>query len=189
LIDIGTLISATFIEGGPLYTIRNRGQEVMLDGRDAVPKGIKIHLNFPIVCLINGDTNRMAEVVAACLQDNKRAIIVGERSAGNTPTDALLRVDSGQLLRVTSGIFFRPNGKKLDRIHPPGKPSDEWGVTPDKGYELIFLPKERDELRAHFEKQLEIWPAGHAKRETPKIKDRQLELAVESLRGKLARSE
>jgi len=184
LIDTGTKIAATFLGDAPLYTIRSRGQKEPFDGREGVPAGIKT-LKIPVACLVDGKTNKMSEVVAACLQDNKRSIIIGERTAGNTYLSSLLRVGSGQLLRVTCSVFYSPNGKKLDRIHPPGKPSDEWGVTPDKGFELALTAKERDQLRAHFENQLVIPPPGQAKEQAPAFKDRQLEMAVEYLRSKI----
>src|SRR5262249_37265911 len=135
-------------------------------------------------CLVNGDTARMAEVLAACLQDHKRAMIIGERTAGNVGGMNNYNADPFLRGKVTAGGDLPPNGQKLERHQPPGKPSDEWGVTPDQGFELALSAKERDQLRAHFENQLVIPPPGQAKEQAPAFKDRQLEMAVEYLRNK-----
>jgi carboxyl-terminal processing protease len=176
-VHTGTQTAEMFVGDAPLYIARCR--HMGESGFDAKPA--KAYDGFSMVCLINRETERIAEVLAASLQDNHRAVIIGERSAGNAYISHIYYADPYLWTKVTGCIYFRPNGKKLDRIHPPGQPSDEWGVTPDKGYELILSHKERNEQRAHFEKQLEIWPAGHLKREIPKFKDRPVDVALEYL--------
>ena len=67
--------------------------------------------------------------MAACLQDHKRAVIVGERTVGRGGVQNLLNFKpTGGQLRITTAVFLRPSGKKLHRI---GKTGDDWGVKPD----------------------------------------------------------
>ena len=177
LVYDGASIAEMFVGEAPLFTIRVRGEDDRFQGTPA-----KAHRDFPMACLVNADTVGLAEVLAACLQDNQRAAIVGERTPGYASIEHYSFHGNDFYLRITAGVYLRPNGKKLDRIHPTGLRSDEWGVTPDKGYELVVSPKERDELREHFEKQFEIRPPGRANEHRPVFKDRPLELAREYLR-------
>ena len=63
--------------GGYIATIKPRvGKPVSYSGERG---GL---LDFPMVCLINGGSAWSSEIVAACLQDHHRAVIMGERSRG-----------------------------------------------------------------------------------------------------------
>lgn len=91
-------------------------------------------LDFPIVVLVNGESSGGAELIAAALQDNKRALIVGQRTFGKA---SVQRADIINLplrdvaMKLTTDTFRRPNGQNLNRF-PDSKPSDDWGVHPDK---------------------------------------------------------
>src|SRR5207244_7927224 len=71
-------ISDLFIDDGIIVSIRPRvGREVSYPGSSGDD-----YLNFPMVCLVNGYSASGSEIVAACLQDHKRALVMGERSYG-----------------------------------------------------------------------------------------------------------
>lgn len=181
LVNVAAPVAGIFVGNAPLFSVKVRDQE------DDVFQGdpVKSFRNFPMVCLVNGDTTQLGEVLASCLQDNRRALILGERTEGRASIQHYVVHGGDFKVIITAGVFFRPNGKKLDRISPPGKPSDEWGVTPDPGYELKLTADEREQLRARFECQLMIPPPGQAPKEgQPTFKDRQLEMAMAYLRDK-----
>jgi carboxyl-terminal processing protease len=138
----------------------------------------------PMICLINGESSLAAEMVAASLQDHRRAIIVGERSNGIGAVANLLDCED-RVLRLPRMLFLRPSGKKLDRLPVPGRDADEWGVRPDTGCELVLTAEDRRALRAHLDSS-EILLCG--KTPSPStFKDHQLDLGVTTLR-KLIRS-
>src|SRR5207245_5326202 len=113
-----------------------------------IGKHANSYRNFPMVCLVNGHSASGSEIVAACLQDHKRALIVGERSYGKGSVQNVQPFEEGDL-KVTIASFWRPNGKNLARLTPAGKPAgenDEWGVHPDKGYLVKLSEKDRDDL-------------------------------------------
>lgn len=136
-------------------------------------------LDFPIVCLVNGDTASGAEIVAACLQDHKRATILGERTRGKGSVQNITSIPElpGQL-KLTVALFHRPSGKKLDRLVVKGREEDEWGVVPEKDFLVSLKEKEREKLREHL-------PAGAGKGKDDDFQDRQLERALEHLRQRL----
>ena len=72
-----------------------------------LPENIK---NVPLVVLINSDSASASEIVAAALQDHKRAVIVGEQSYGkgvNVPKE--ISLPSGARLEISNILIFSPN--------------------------------------------------------------------------------
>src|SRR5262249_9795373 len=142
---------------------------------------------FPMVVLVNGSSASGSEIVAACLQDHKRAIVMGERSYGKGSVQNIVPFKpTGGEIKMTTASFWRPNGKNLNKSSTTGKDEDEWGVTPDKGYILNLTRAEREQLMKHL-RDSEIIPRrdGPVKEAKPEFKDRQLEMAVDYLRGQI----
>lgn len=113
----------------------------------------------PVVVLVNGDSASASEIVASALQDNKRAIVIGERSYGKGSVQKLLRLHTGDekaAVKLTTETYWRPSGKNMDRKLAEKDGSNEWGVMPD-----IEVPTTKDEkLRAELEKYKRDWVAG-----------------------------
>jgi carboxyl-terminal processing protease len=96
---------------------------------------------FPIVVLVNGDTSGGAELVAAALEDNHRARVVGQRTRGKASIQIMLHLPvPGTGFKLTSGMFLRPSGKNLHRFPDAGR-DDDWGVRPDSRYEVPISPE------------------------------------------------
>jgi carboxyl-terminal processing protease len=174
-------VSDMFIDDGLIVKIKDRAgnEEAHMGHRDPS------YLSFPMVCLVNGYSASGSEIVAACLQDHNRAKIVGERSYGKGSVQNVQPFEEGEL-KLTIASFWRPNGKNLNKLSTSGKDDDEWGVMPDKGYLVKLSRKERDELAEHQRNQ-EIIPRRDlpSEKEKSEFKDRQLEKALEYLRGQI----
>ena len=133
-----------------------------------------------LVCLVNGDTARAAELFVAALQDHHRAIVVGQRSHGNGSVQNIEYVNYYDL-KCTVALFLRPSGKKLDRMKIPGYDADEWGVTPDTGNVVQLEQKEQDALKEHLERRSYLYRRDDPARKSTEFKDRQLQRALEVL--------
>jgi carboxyl-terminal processing protease len=117
------------------------GTIVSTAGRNAPERKWEAHkegtfLGFPMVVLVNRFSASASEIVAACLQDHKRATIMGERTWGKGSVQNVVSLEHGQsALKLTTSAYHRPSGKNIHRF-PDSKDTDEWGVTPDQGYKL-----------------------------------------------------
>jgi C-terminal peptidase prc len=178
LLDSAIRITDLYVDDGLIVSIRPRvGREHKFPGRHDGSL-----LDFPMVCLVNGYSASGSEIVSAALQDHRRALIVGERSYGKGSVQNIQPFEGGDI-KLTTASFWRPSGKNLNKSSTSGKDEDEWGVTPDRLVKLT--PKEREEL-AEYQRDTEIIqrPDRPAKAKT-EFKDRQLEVALEYLRGQI----
>ncbi|HZU35687.1 MAG TPA: S41 family peptidase, partial [Gemmataceae bacterium] len=181
LLSSAVAISDRFIDDGTIVTIKPRiGQSQTYTGESEGSL-----LDFPMVCLVNGGSASGSEIVSACLQDHHRAIIMGERSYGKGSVQNIQPFEGGDL-KLTTASFWRPSGKNLNKSSTKGRPEDEWGVTPDAGYLLKLTPKQHVQLEEHLHDQ-EVIPNRDlpAKVNKDEFHDRQLEMALEYLRGQI----
>jgi C-terminal peptidase prc len=114
-------------------------------------------LKAPMVALVGPETSGGGELIAAALQDHRRAVIAGQRTRGKASVQDILGLGGNHAFRITTGYFDRPTGKNLQRW-PDSKRSDDWGVRPDPNLEVITSPILRRQLRA--------WRLRHDLRDT-----------------------
>jgi len=142
--DPGGLLSSA-VEVSDMFL--EKGEIVSTKGRNILPKKYEAQKDgpfeeLPMVVLINQNSASASEIVAAALQDHKRAAIVGQRSYGKGSVQNIIDLDGGNsVLKLTVASYYRPSGENIHRF-PNAKPSDKWGVTPDKGLEVKLAPSE-----------------------------------------------
>src|SRR5262249_38820130 len=103
-------VADTLVDDGLIVTLRKRGgQEVVHKGKHEGSQ-----LDFPLVVLVNGDSASGTEIVAACVQDHSRGVVMGERTYGQASVQDLHDFDGGTV-RMTTASFWRPSGKNLDK--------------------------------------------------------------------------
>lgn len=137
--------------------------------------------DFPMAVLINRFSASASEILSACLQDHKRAVVIGERSWGKGSVQNVIELESGaSALKLTTAGYLRPSGKNIHRF-PDSKVTDEWGVHPDD--EIKFTRKELedyDEYRRARDVLTEAAPPES------NFTDRQFEKALERVRAMLS---
>lgn len=129
------------------------------------------HLKLPMAVLVNGGSASASEIVAGCLQDLKRAVIVGEQTFGKGSVQSIIPLNDGAALRLTTAKYYTPSHKV---IH-------EQGITPD-----IVVPLDIDEAEALAAKRtpglIETLEPERQERYRP-VRDIQLERATDLLKG------
>jgi carboxyl-terminal processing protease len=95
--------------------------------------------------IINSNSASASEVVAACLKDRQRAIVVGQRSYGKGNVQSVIPVEGGKAaIRFTTAYYFPPSGQRIHK-RPRDTDADQWGVLPSPGAEVL-LTQEQLEL-------------------------------------------
>lgn len=132
LLDVAVSVAEKFIEKGKLV-VSTKGR-VGAQNLELISASARPILNLPMVVLINEGSASGSEIVAGCLQDYRRAIIVGTKSFGKGSVQTVIPLGDGSALRLTTSKYFTPQGKV---IH-------EKGVIPDVavGEGKIELAKE-----------------------------------------------
>jgi carboxyl-terminal processing protease len=138
--DPGGLVPAAvgvceqFLEKGkPIVSTRGRDGKIE---REYVAGDEEKFLGFPMAVLVNEYSASASEIVAACLQDNGRAKIIGQRSYGKGTVQNFLPLSGHEgVLKLTTANYWRPSGKNIQRPADE-KDSDQWGVSPDSGFEV-----------------------------------------------------
>jgi len=120
-------------KGKPIVSTRGRDGQVE---REYAAGGGEKFLEFPMAVLVNEHSASASEIVAACLQDNGRAKIVGQRSYGKGTVQNFLPLSGHEgILKLTTANYWRPSGQNIQRP-AEAKDSDQWGVSPDAGFEV-----------------------------------------------------
>jgi carboxyl-terminal processing protease len=150
------------------------------------------YLDLPLAIVVNRDSASAAEIVAACLQDHSRAVIVGERTFGKGTVQQLVPLANNSLLKLTWASFWRPSGVNLHRMRDTPE-NGSWGVMPDAGLELR-LSDEDFEAYVKYRNKRDLGDAAHLveaseaegdSNSDDAFVDRQLMMAVDYLRGQL----
>ena len=125
---------------------------------------------YPLAVLINHNSASASELTAGALQDLKRAVIVGTTSFGKGSVQTILPMAGGSAMRLTTAKYYTPSHRT---IH-------ERGVEPN----IIAA------LTTEDEKRISDWRVSHGTGEAAALElaalgDRQLERAVDALKGVL----
>jgi carboxyl-terminal processing protease len=136
-------VSNLFIDDGRIVSTRGRtGQEDVYDAESRASM-LPDAGRCPLVILVNQYSASASEIVAACLQDHQRAVIIGERTYGKGSVQNVIKMENGtSALKLTTASYWRPSGHNIHKF-PDSKESDEWGVKPTTGFALPMTPKDR----------------------------------------------
>ena len=160
----GKLVVTTEGRGAGQVSIRNAmGHGDTLVDKEGRP--------LPMVILANIGSASAAEIVTGCLQDWKRAIVVGETTFGKGSVQSVLPLRDGAALRLTTAKYYTPSHKV---IHERGIIPDIEVKTTDEEERRIVMKRMPAALEQIDDKE---------RAEMKEFCDPQLDRAVDLLKG------
>ena len=142
LLSAAIHVSDLFVSEGRIVSTEGRNTETQ--EWDAHRRGT--FERFPMAVLVNQGSASASEIVAACLQDHKRAAVIGGRTFGKGSVQNIIELERGRsVLKLTTAGYKRPSGKNIHRF-PGVAESEDWGVRPDEGMEIKVSMELRGKL-------------------------------------------
>ncbi len=79
-------------------------------------EGAPIAEDIPLVVLVDGSSASAAEIVAGALQDNDRAVLVGQRTFGKGLVQGTFPLGHGAYAKFTTAKYYLPSGRCIQAI-------------------------------------------------------------------------
>ena len=128
LLDQSIEVSDAFLDHGEIVSQRGRTKN---DIQRYYAKAGDLTGGRPVVVLIDEGSASAAEIVAGALQDQRRAIVLGQRSFGKGSVQTLIPLGEDSALRLTTARYYTPSGRSVQ----------EAGIEPD-----IVVPQLSDPI-------------------------------------------
>ncbi|MEY4386085.1 MAG: Carboxy-terminal processing protease CtpA precursor [Verrucomicrobiota bacterium] len=170
LLDQAVGVCEKFLPRGQLVVTTEGRSPSQSSVRKAAGRGDELD-GAPIAVLINAGSASASEIVSGCLQDLKRAIIVGERSFGKGSVQSIIELNDGCALRLTTAKYYTPSHKV---IHEKGISPNIQVIATDEEEAAILLRRAPGGVET-----LE----GKERERIETTRDPQLDRAIDMLKG------
>lgn len=134
--DVSIAIASIFLDDKDVVSVVDR------QGNKTVHRATGGKFDLPLVLLVNSDSASASEILAGALKDNKRALLVGEKTYGKGLVQTVFPLRDGGALKLTTQKYFTPDGTDINEI----------GINPD--YVVKNDPNSAKDLQ--LEKAVEI---------------------------------
>ena len=118
LLSQAVKITDFFLNDGEI--VSTRGRKSRENRKFFAKKGDRIK-GKPLIVLINNGSASASEIVAGALQDQKRAVLLGETTFGKGSVQSIIPLRNRGAIRLTISKYYLPSGKSISEV----------GVSPD----------------------------------------------------------
>ena len=118
VLEAAVQVADDFLDSGTIVTADGRTDEARFR-MDAGPGDIADGARLTL--LVNGGTASAAEILAAALHDNGRALLVGRKTYGKGSVQTILPLVDGEAVKITTSRYQTPRGASINGI----------GIVPD----------------------------------------------------------
>ncbi len=129
-LDQAVEIAGTWIPSGGVVVQEKQADGSIISNLSPGPASLG---DIPVVVLINRGSASGSEILAGALQDNGKAVIVGETSFGKGSVQQIEQLRDGSSIKITVARWLTPDGNQID----------QQGIAPDK--EVPFDQEQYDE--------------------------------------------
>lgn len=182
LLDQAIGVTNMFIEKGVIVSVQGRDKEKKMI-EYAKPDGLKLK-DIPMVVLVNQASASASEIVAGALQDNNRAVVVGQKTFGKGSVQTLIELDDKSAIKYTIARYYTPSGRSIQAkgIEPD---VEILPVDPKVMQDELLIEQDVKEkygeakLKGHFENEASNEDSGKS------ILDRIYDRAEKGLKNKM----
>ena len=103
-------VSDAFLHSGPIVSIRGRDED---EGREFTARPGDAVDSRPVVVLVNAGSASASEIVAGALQDQHRAVVVGERTFGKGSVQTIVPIRNNAAIKLTTARYYTPSGRSI----------------------------------------------------------------------------
>jgi len=123
MLDTAVGVADLFLDRGVIVSTKGRNDPE--DRKEATAPDSSTDL--PMVIIVNDRSASASEIVAGALQDQNRAIVLGERTFGKGSVQRIFPLNNGQCaVKLTVAKYYLPSGRCIHREDG----SEVWGVDP-----------------------------------------------------------
>ena len=134
LLDQAVEISDVFLNRGEIVSQRGREKA---DIERYYAKAGDMAQGAPNIVLVDAGTASAAELVAGALQDQRRALVMGEKSFGKGSVQTVVQTGPRSALRLTTARYYTPSGRSVQA----------GGIDPDISVPQLSDPDYKDRPR------------------------------------------
>lgn len=136
VLDAAVDVVDQFVDQGTIVSIKGRAPDT--NQSFEATQGDSLN-GAPIVALVNQGSASAAEIVAGALQDDHRAVIMGQRTFGKGSVQSVIPLSDGSALKFTTARYYTPSGRSIQAEGiEPDVVLQPVHITADGGPRLFF---------------------------------------------------